>query len=51
MQFYEKLAALRSGDQFILAKGLNHGFVNRVRHLPLAKTMIESAAAFVKAKV
>lgn len=49
--FYEKLRALRSGDQFILAEGLNHGFINRVRHLPLAKTMIESAAAFLKAKV
>ena len=44
-------ARLRGGDQFILAEGLNHGFINRVRHLPLAKTMIESAAAFVKAKV
>jgi acetyl esterase len=51
VQFYEKLRALREGDQFVLAKGLNHGFVNRVRHLPLAKTIIESAAAFVKAKV
>jgi acetyl esterase len=51
VQFYEKLAKLRSGDQFILAEGLNHGFINRVRHLPLAKTMIDSAAAFVKAKV
>jgi acetyl esterase len=51
VQFYEKLAALRGGDQFILAEGLNHGFINRVRHLPLAKTMIDSAAAFVKAKV
>src|SRR5262245_49182468 len=50
VQFYEKLRALRAGDQFVLAEGLNHGFVNRVRHLPLAKTMIESAAAFVKAK-
>ena len=51
VQFYEKLARLRGGDQFILAEGLNHGFINRVRHLPLAKTMIDSAAAFVKAKV
>lgn len=51
VQFYEKLAKLRGGDQFILAEGLNHGFINRVRHLPLAKTMIDSAAAFVKAKV
>jgi acetyl esterase len=51
VQFYKKLAALRSGDEFILAEGLNHGFVNRVRHLPLAKTIIESAAAFVKTKV
>ena len=51
VQFYEKLRSLRSGDQFILAEGLNHGFINRVRHLPLAKTMIDSAAAFVKAKV
>jgi acetyl esterase len=51
VQFYEKLRSLRGGDQFILAEGLNHGFINRVRHLPLAKTMIESAAAFVKAKV
>jgi acetyl esterase len=51
VQFYEKLAALRGGDQFILAEGLTHGFINRVRHLPLAKTMIEGAAAFVKAKV
>jgi acetyl esterase len=51
VQFYEKLAKLRGGDQFILAEGLNHGFINRVRHLPLAKTMIASAAAFVKAKV
>lgn len=51
VQFYEKLTALRSGDQFILAKGVNHGFINRVRHLPLAKTMVDSAAAFVKAKV
>jgi acetyl esterase len=49
--FYNKLTALRSGDQFILAEGVNHGFINRVRHLPMAKTMIESAAAFVKAKV
>lgn len=49
--FYEKLRSLRSGDQFVLAEGLNHGFVNRVRHLPLAKTMIDSAAAFLKAKV
>jgi hypothetical protein len=39
------------GNQFILAEGLNHGFINRVRHLPLAKTMIESAAAFVMTKV
>jgi acetyl esterase len=51
VQFYQKLAKLRGGDQFILAKGLTHGFINRVRHLPLAKTMIDSAAAFVKAKV
>jgi acetyl esterase len=51
VQFYEKLRALRGGDQFILAEGLNHGFINRVRHLPLAKTMIDSAAAFLKAKV
>jgi acetyl esterase len=51
VQFFEKLRGLRGGDQFILAEGLNHGFINRVRHLPLAKTMIESAAAFVKAKV
>ena len=51
VQFYDKLRGLRGGDQFILARGLNHGFINRVRHLPLAKTMIESAAAFVKAKV
>jgi acetyl esterase len=51
VQFYEKLRALRGGDRFILAEGLNHGFINRVRHLPLARTMIESAAAFVKAKV
>jgi hypothetical protein len=26
-------------------------FINRVRHLPLAKTMIESAVAYVKAEV
>jgi acetyl esterase len=51
VRFYEQLRALRSGDQFILAEGLNHGFINRVRHLPLAKTMIDSAAAFVKANV
>jgi acetyl esterase len=51
VQFYQKLAALRGGDQFILADGLTHGFINRVRHLPLAKTMIESAAAFLQAKV
>lgn len=51
VQFYEKLRALRTSDQFILAEGLNHGFINRVRHLPLAMTMIESAAAFLKAKV
>jgi acetyl esterase len=51
VQFYEKLRALRGGDQFILAEGLNHGFINRVRHLPLAKTMIDSAAGFLKAKV
>lgn len=51
VQFYDKLRGLRGGDQFILAEGLNHGFINRVRHLPLAKTMIDSAAAFVKAKV
>ena len=51
VQFYEKLRALRGGDQFVLAEGLNHGFINRVRHLPLAKSMIDSAAAFLKAKV
>jgi acetyl esterase len=51
VQFYEKLRALRGGDQFVLAEGLNHGFINRVRHLPPAKTIIESAAAFLKANV
>lgn len=51
VQFYEKLRKLRSGDQFVLAEGLTHGFVNRVRHLPQAKAMIDSAAAFLKAKV
>lgn len=51
VQFYAKLRSLRGGDQFILAEGLNHGFINRVRHLPLAKTIIDSAAAFVKANV
>jgi acetyl esterase len=51
VQFYEKLRALRGGDQFVLAEGLTHGFINRVRHLPPAKMMIESAAAFLKAKV
>lgn len=47
--FYEKLRALRGGDEFVLAKGANHGFINRVRHLPVAKEMIDSAAAFLKA--
>ena len=51
VQFYEKLRSLRGGDQFVLAEGLTHGFVNRVRHLPQAKAMIDSAAAFLKAKV
>jgi acetyl esterase len=51
VQFYEKLRALRGGDQFILAEGVNHGFIGRVRHLPTAKAMIDSAASFVKAKV
>jgi acetyl esterase len=51
VQFYEKLRALRDGDAFVLAKGANHGFINRVRHLPVAKEMIASAAAFLKAKL
>lgn len=51
VQFYEKLRALRGGDEFVLAKGANHGFINRVRHLPVAKEMIDSAAAFLKAKL
>jgi acetyl esterase len=51
VQFYEKLRSLRGGDQFVLAEGLTHGFVNRVRHLPQAKAIIDSAAAFLKAKV
>lgn len=51
LQFYEKLKALRGGDQFVLATGANHGFINRLRHLPRASEMIDSAAAFLKANV
>jgi acetyl esterase len=51
VQFYEKLRILRGGDEFVLAKGTNHGFINRVRHLPVAKEMIYSAAAFLKARL
>ncbi len=51
VQFYAKLRALRGDDEFVLAKGANHGFINRVRHLPVAKEMIDSAAAFLKAKL
>jgi len=50
-RFYEKLKALRGGDQFILAEGCTHGFINRFRHLPAAKEIAQSAAAFFKAKV
>jgi acetyl esterase len=49
--FFDKLKSIRSGDQFILAKGVNHGFINRMRHLPRASEMIDSAAAFLKANV
>ncbi|WP_051444317.1 alpha/beta hydrolase [Afipia sp. P52-10] len=51
VQFYDKLRALRSGDQFVLAKGANHGFINRVRHLPVAQEMIDSATTFLKARL
>lgn len=51
VQFYQKLRGLRGGDQFILAEGLTHGFINRVRHLPPAKTIIDNAAAFLKGNV
>jgi acetyl esterase len=50
-QFYDKLKALRSGDEFILAKGCTHGFINRFRHLPAAHEITKSAAEFFKAKV
>jgi acetyl esterase len=50
-QFYDKLTALRGGDQFILAKGADHGFINRMRHLPRAHEMVDSAAAFLKANL
>ena len=49
--FYEKLKRLRSGDQFALAEGCTHGFINRYRHLPAAKHITASAAEFLKAKV
>jgi hypothetical protein len=42
---------LRSGDEFILAKGCTHGFINRFRHLPAALEITKNAAAFFKAKV
>lgn len=50
-QFYAKLKALRSGDEFILAEGCTHGFINRFRHLAAAHDITKSAAAFFKAKV
>jgi acetyl esterase len=50
-RFHDKLKALRSGDQFIVAEGCTHGFINRFRHLPAAHEITKSAAAFVKAKV
>ncbi len=50
-QFYAKLKALRSGDEFVVAKGCTHGFINRFRHLPAALDITKSAAAFFKAKV
>jgi len=49
--FYARLKGLRSGDEFILAEGCTHGFINRFRHLPYAKDITASAAAFFKAKV
>ena len=51
VQFFDKLKSLRSGDAFVLAKGANHGFINRMRHLPRAHEMVDSAAAFLKAKL
>lgn len=51
VQFFDKLKTLRGGDQFVLAKGANHGFINRMRHLPRAREMVDSAAAFLKANV
>lgn len=51
VQFYTRLKALRSGDEFILAKGCTHGFINRFRHLPAALEITKSAAAFFKTKV
>jgi acetyl esterase/lipase len=51
VRFHEKLKALRSGDQFVLAEGCTHGFINRFRHLPAAHDITKSAAAFFKAKV
>ena len=50
-RFYDKLKTLRGGDQFILARGCTHGFINRFRHLPAAKQIAQSAAAFFKARV
>jgi acetyl esterase len=50
-EFYARLNALRSGDEFILAKGCTHGFINRFRHLPAAHEITKSAATFFKAKV
>ena len=51
VRFYGKLKALRDGDQFVLAAGCTHGFINRFRHLPAAHDITKSAAAFFRAKV
>jgi acetyl esterase len=51
VQLYERLRVARPGDQYVLAKGLTHGFINRVQHLPPARAIIASAAAFLKAKL
>jgi len=50
-RFYGELKALRSGDEFVLAKGCTHGFINRFRHLLASLEITNSAAAFFKAKV
>ncbi len=51
VQFHDRLKQQRSGDVLVMAKGLTHGFVNKARHLPAAKDMIDSAAAFFKQHV